>query len=716
MKYILSILFSIFGLFFLIFTPDNAYSQGTSLEGKWVGDQEVTFVGKTAARANEFLNWTLQNYDWVCVQKTTDNRCDNSNNPLRSFWVLVRNVVYVLIALFVLVSAFVIVITRGQNLTVMKFIPRFVIIAVLIYFSFSLVQFIYQMSDWLQGWLLKPGNEQITSKDLLFIGFEYKDFTGFRRVGAEFEESAFMSLLLVRLTAFTYYVMTGVLLIRKIILWFFIIVSPVFPLLFFYSPIKNTAKIWIGEFFRWLLYGPLFALFLFGLVNLWQKSPNGIPLPFSFPQPTEDTVVYPTAVNILLAGPGQSTGLFNSVNVRDTFALYVVALLMLWVVILLPFLLLNVFLDYIQTISIKNNTLFQRALNRFGWTGARSTPPIPLPPPAAAPTGLARPIPVISTGATASSYQLSSRDVRALQADIASIRATAEMLRTVNVNIPKMRDIAKYESSLLRKDISHSQEVTRLHSTLERLANPSSIATIEDRERFNTVREKLVVQKQKGDPLAASVLTASATISKKRESQSALAPQAGKAGVTTLSGMSLPVVNHVQQVSLEDYEEVKKMWKENYQTLEPPHDLSGKDITRQEWIKTDIEKVNEAIALLISIDTQRNNQGMEMVASILPFLLIGGFSKTEVVAYLKAKLEAAKSALEDMGRQQEEEETTIAVGKKKEEKGQEEVQHEALPTPGRNDKNSPEDKMFELSDKNKYGGGLPPPPPSDKKE
>src|SRR5581483_7706503 len=141
---------------------------------------------------------------------------------------------------------------------------------------------------------------------LLYLGFGYNHFLGLRKIGPDYEESAFITLLLVRLTAFTYYVMTGILLIRKVILWFFIIVSPIFPLLLFYNPLRNSAKIWIGEFFRWLLYAPLFAVFLHGLVVLWR---NGIPLAFSqvgqglqnSPCNADSTYsCYPTAVNILL--------------------------------------------------------------------------------------------------------------------------------------------------------------------------------------------------------------------------------------------------------------------------------------------------------------------------------------------------------------------------------------------------------------------------------
>ena len=107
----------------------------------------------------------------------------------------------------------------------------------------------------------------------------------------------------------------------------------------------------------------VFAIFLQGLVVVWQK---GIPLPFDKSQ--VGNVVYPTAVNILLGGPGErifynSVTSANSVNLSDTFAKYVVALLMLWVVILLPFLLLKIFLDWIATLSFDNNTAIKQFFN-----------------------------------------------------------------------------------------------------------------------------------------------------------------------------------------------------------------------------------------------------------------------------------------------------------------------------------------------------------------
>ena len=106
--------------------------------------------------------------------------------------------------------------------------------------------------------------------------------------------------------------------------------------------------------------------------------------------------------------------------------------------------------------------------------------------------------------------------------------------------------------------------------------------------------------------------------------------------VAKITATNLPIINRVQQVSLEDYEEVKKLWIDNYKNLEPPKNSSGENQDRTSWINNDILQINTAISLLSSIDPMKNDEGIEMVANILPFLLIGGFSKSEVIGYLKA--------------------------------------------------------------------------------
>lgn len=642
----------------------------------WNSDSEVTFVGKVGARSGAFLDWTLREYQWASM-----------TSALRSFWRVIFNIVAALSLVFVLVTAFVMIISRGRSITIMRFVPRFVLIILLVTFSFSLIQAIYEVGDIVQGFFLKdPDGNVIQQDDLLYIGFNYETFEGYRLAGYTNDESAFISLLLVKLTAITYYAMTGILLLRKVILWFFIIIAPIFPLLLLYSPIRNTGKIWIGEFFRWVLYAPIFAIFLSGVVTLWRSGTTilpGIPLNFrnigdAYLDPPK--VVFPTAINILLGGPGQKLSIANSVNITDTFALYVVALLMLWVVILLPFLLLQIFLDYLHSFSFTEMALYKQImstsspfLNKYGFGGA--PPPAPTTPPAPmgpASAGMAKALPY---GAKIEIPQERRADISDINkiAD-SQIRSSSQLIRSqiarfaqqnqqlfnlTNLSLPTMRDVARFETASLSRDVSRHQEVASVHEKLEKIANPGLVSTSVERDKYIKIKENLVQAKQSGNPVAVSILSAAGQVSK------------AATGVKLASAVAFPTANRVQQVSLDDYEAVKKMWKENYQKLEPPKNINGIELNRKEWIKQEIGVITQTINYLSSNNQQKINQGMEMVSKILPFLLIGGFSNEEVIAYLKAKLEAAKGTLEEMEKQQEEEETTIDVKHEKTEKPKE---------------------------------------------
>lgn len=532
--------------------------------------------------------------------------------------------------------------------------------------SFSLIQVFYVVTDIIQGFFLKKPNSSdfISSADLLNISFDYQSFIGFRRTGLEFEESAFMSLLLVKLTAATYYVMFIILIVRKVILWFFIVVSPIFPLLLFFSPIRNTAKIWIGEFFRWLLYGPLFAIFLAGVVALWQQG--GVPLsPLNKPcdKPNKESeVVYPTAINILLGGPCQELAFrpeksaFNSVNIPESFMQYVVALLMLWMVILMPFILLKIFLDYLNSINLSDNNLVKYVLsNRPKPTPPPATPkPTHLPPPLVPTSPKIPPLPMGPTS-TGLARQIErdidiSRSLSRLKPELTgnleSQKNIAQILDSTKLKVFSLKDIAKLESGVASRSPSATAEYGKITEALNRIAGTSTLTTPQEQQKMVELKARLIQEVQKGNPLAKGIVEA------------IKAPQ----------GAQIPEENKVQQVSLEDYEEVRKTWMENYQNLEPPLGPGGNPLDRKEWLREEIKNIPIAVDLLLSGDPQRQAQGKEIVKQILPFLLLGGFSKQEIIAYLKAKLEAAKAILVELVKGDKEEETAVFVERKQQEK------------------------------------------------
>lgn len=690
--------------------PDSLAIIGAagSAAGGWQPDDEVTFTGKLAARSEDVLDWLLGNYQWSNIS--------SEKNPFNDLWVFIRNTVFAILGLFILVGAFLMIITRGRSLTVKRLIIRFVMVLVLVIFSFSIVRTIYSLTDIVQGFFLYvpnvdaqgnpiPGEDPtriISTQDLLNVAFAYKDFRGFRRIGPEYNESAITSLLLIKATAATYYTMFIILIIRKVILWFFILVSPVFPLLLFFKPVRNTAKIWIGEFFRWVLYAPLFAIFLRGLVEIWKYgvdasggNATGVPLKFvtelAGTKTSAGQIDYPTAINILLGGPGQYVLGNNNVNYKDTFVLYLVALLMLWMVIILPWILLRIFLDYFNGTSFGDSNLV-KFLARNGLPPPSRYRPESLYPPPDSPTppltpppgvaGMAKSLPLSkfrhtpvaeiqqamqeetaraqqSIGqAAAESGRITSMNVenaniqagQLLASNLINISDTqsqqiVEALSQAGLSIPTMQDIARIEASSMQKGGPAKEEYNRLAEVLSRVAGTSQLVSPAEKEKFSAIKERLIQQSKQGNAVAKSVVSAATPI-----------------------GAALPQQNQVQQVNLEDYEEVKQTWQENYRKLDPPNGPDGKPKTRSEWLKEEIKQIPTVIDFLTSGDPKRQEEGKKMVSKILPFLLLGGFSNAEIVAYLKAKLEAAKVVLKEVLQvesKEEEEDTKVEVDRSK---------------------------------------------------
>jgi hypothetical protein len=621
MKKLLPIIVSSVFLFTLFVTPPATFAQAapqqlqttgpTPTDSRWVIDPEVTFIGKNARRSGDLLDWTLQNYNWVCVKQIANGQCDNSNNPIAKYWsLIVLYIVVPMLFLVILITASVIIITRGKSLTIMRFIPRFIAVVLLIVFSYSLLQFFYQFTDLIQGFFLRSNINQacppncISDKDLLYVGWDYTNFVGLRLLGDKYAESAFISLLLTKLTALTYFVMVFLLLVRKIILWFFIIVSPIFPILLLYYPVRNTGKIWIGEFFRWLLYAPLFAIFLNGLVYLWR---NQIPLVFANPNiGNANAIEYPTAVNILLGGPRQVVSPTNSVNLVETFALYVVSLIMLWIVILLPWILLQIFLDYAQNFAPGDTAVMKTLVNMAGrGGGGGSSPPsdkggaaisLPFAKKFSIPIDL-KPGPIGS----AKEINVQGATLRATFTQpitLPGATVNAQVLSSANIKLPSMRDIARFDVAMTSRDTSKQQEVSKFSEQLVRIANPVVVTNTIERSQIEKVRETIMQNSARGNQVASSIMNAANSVSRSNvqastnEIKNVLSQIANPASTSSLSNSST-VVNRDKLAKLHDT--LQKQSKESTNQL-----ASSLLSVNQKSSNSEVEKIRDQLKIAAS--------------------------------------------------------------------------------------------------------------------
>lgn len=141
-------------------------------------------------------------------------------------------------------------------------------------------------------------------------------------------------------------------------------------------------------------------------------------------------------------------------------------------------------------------------------------------------------------------------------------------------------------------------------------------------------------------------------------------------------------------VSIEDYEEVKKMWTQQYEKGEVP---TSENITsREQWVDQDIVFITNTLNKLLSSDDKLRQEGIDDLAYILPIFLINSLKGEELIVYLKAKIEAAKAVKHDMDiekeiteklkKKSEETEEFVEVKKKEETNDKTQELSQELPT------------------------------------
>lgn len=758
---------------------DTKYGCGTPKD-YWVRDYEVEALGKGGERARQFLSWVL-----------THPSLDNHPTILQ-IWAMSRNIVYFLLLLVAVLMGIGLVVGQKNNLDLkIEVFPLFIKLALLLLyatFSATLVLFIIQITDIIMRFFIKTlGADQLFN--IFFIPSaasggglaaseeSYRTFYGCSNMNPEHREMYRTSLFLIRFTNMTYYVIGIMLILRKIILWFLLILSPFLAILLPFVFIRNIGWIWIGVFFQWAFYGPLFGLFLGSLARIWNSAQH-IPFIFDFSRVekmknlTEDWV-FPTVIRILYGGPAQALHIRNSANYIDTFAEYVIALIMLWVVILLPWWLLRIFRDYCcEGIYAMKNIL----LGMYNSLKGGSLPPLtPVSPSPVLTAGMAKKI-------SEEKEVISKIKLETIE-EIKKAK-TEEIRQVMQLNVRNLTDIARFETN------RSYQETVR--KNLQYLQNPIKAETPTERQRFMNIRAELFDRALKGDFLAKQTLKAISSslykdeIQKKEivETLPKLTPVvktvAVKVGmpvektssiiqnifnsiagnsnlinqisslsnvssqqtqsilnalsstqninqpVTTLienisqktgvekekvkevirrtkivlekqketikevaqkEGISeevvgkvienhMPVIaepeEHIEEtisvpetVSLEQYEEVKSMWVDQYERGEVP--VSENIKNREDWLNADIIMITNILNKLMSSDEKMRAEALEQVGYILPLFLINNMKGEELVVYLKAKLEAAKQVKREIEKEKE------AKEKVKEEEVKEEV-------------------------------------------
>ncbi|MCX6732655.1 MAG: hypothetical protein NTV98_03900, partial [Candidatus Roizmanbacteria bacterium] len=717
----------------------------------WTLDEPTTTQGKANERARQFLYWVL-----------TKSAIDQ-HPVIRQIWTVTQNIT---LFMFLLVAALFglgyIVGQRSDFQLKMQIWPIiYKIGAGLLYivFSYAIIMTFVQLSEVIMKFFIESlGGDRLFN--IYFAGKESKEisyatFVGCRDLNYKVQEAIKAEMYLMKVTNITYYAMGIMMLLRKILLWFLLFAAPFLALLMPFVFIRNVGWIWIGTFAQWIFYGPLFALFLGALTKIWQ---SGIPFPFDFSRTSSVAgYIYPTGINIVYGGPAQVgsqlIGTLNNGNYIDTFAEYVISLIMLWAVIIFPWFLLRIFRDYCcDGIMAMKNVLMSMY--------DRLAPPPKTPPPA----------PSASHSFNNTSMKINREVEVPIKVKLETLQEikqtkTEDITKSLNLSMNKITDIAKFETN------KQTNETVR--KNIDMLSQPTKAGTPAERQKFMNIRTELFNRTIKDDKVARQILSSissSRTESSTRKEEILRTvprnapPVAYKVNISNdkVTSMNTTLVNTVtsntsvlaqiaqttqapaQQiqtvlssyktniahapgeiltnitketgiasetvksiikaiassikknkevvkkvaekeqmkeedvervietqtplvsepektieqlvsippsVSIEDYEEVKKMWTQQYEKGEVP---SSENITsREQWVDQDVVFITNTLNKLLSADDKLRQEGIDDLAYILPIFLINSLKGEELIVYLKAKIEAAKAVKHDMDKERE---------------------------------------------------------------
>ena len=245
--------------------------------------------------------------------------------------------------------------------------------------------------------------------------------------------------------------------------------------------------------------------------------------------------------------------------------------------------------------------------------------------------------------------------------------------KAAGVSVEKVREIIRSADQIWKSTFSDHHETVREVSGETNLSETKTreiLSSISETDLQNGIAVKKVSTKTGVSEEKVKEVVVKARHIAEKQQQAAVKISAKPLTATT----PVPAAT----ISVEDFAEVEHMWENHYRNAPVP--VTEKIKNRADWLEEEEKKLTNASNLLSSANPQLKQQGLEKIAEILPFMLLGGFSEAEMLTYLKAKKEANQRVKQEMEIEEklkakikeeikaEDEETMVEVtGKKKEE-------------------------------------------------
>jgi len=142
-------------------------------------------------------------------------------------------------------------------------------------------------------------------------------------------EAVVFEFVMMMITSIAYFLLALIFVVRIIILWALLIVSPALFILAVFPSTRSWFYNWLNLYGRWLLIGPLVALGISVIINIWQTV--GLPIGSSY----EESVLMGSKSNLSFLLPGKTE--VSSFQDAGEMMEYIVFLIMLYLPIFFGF-------------------------------------------------------------------------------------------------------------------------------------------------------------------------------------------------------------------------------------------------------------------------------------------------------------------------------------------------------------------------------------------
>jgi hypothetical protein len=251
---------------------------------------------------------------------------------------------------------------------------------------------------------------------------------------------------------------------------------------------------------------------------------------------------------------------------------------------------------------------------------------------------------------------------RAVNSFVSNNQVVNQLSQTTNISAPQVQNIIN----------SFKQHIA--DKPIEAVNKISKETGIEREKVINVLKQFKEMVKQKEDLVKEILEKENVSIAEMNKMIDSLIALVTEPAKPIEEAITIPPT-----VSLDEYEQVKKMWVDHYERGELP--VSENITNRKEWVERDIIFITNTLNKLLSDDSKLKQEGLDDVSYILPIFLINNLSGEQLIAYLKAKLEAAKQVQKLLEKEEEikerlkaETEEKVEVSAKKKEEAAKEME------------------------------------------